>query len=163
MPISLSGIDDGTTQFGIGSYLAVGDRSSRGTAGDIGAISAFHQIPYLVQTAEIAGNAPGIEVPIIGDSPADFPRQQGPLDIINGFTLPAYTTKMEPFYRQLLNDERQLDDGSTTVPTLSTRETEIGGRLARFAANGILDTGTAIGSSGVTTFAGQPPLAKSKG
>ena len=158
MPISLSGIDDGTTQFGIGSYLAVGDRTARGTAGDISAIGNFYNIPYLVQTAEIAGNAPGIEVPIVGDSPDDFPRQQGPLDIINGFTLPAYTTKMEPFYRQLLNDNRALDDASVLAISetgAGTRPAQIGGRVARFAADGLLD-GAAIDTTPTTSFAAQP-------
>lgn len=155
MPISLSGIDEGTTQFGIGSYLAVGTRTARGNAGDIGTIAGFHHIPYLVQTTEIAGNAPGIEIPIIGDSPADFPRQQGPLDIINGFTLPAYTTKMEPFYRQLLNDERALTTASTDVPTFADRETQIGGRVARFAEAGLLSAAT-VNTTPTTVFVGQP-------
>ena len=110
MPISLSGIDSGNTQFGIGTYLAIADRTAAGTSGDRTDVDDFHKIRYQVQTVEIAGNAPGIEVPIIGSSPSAFPTQQGPLDIINGFTFPAYVQQMEPIYRNLLNDSRVSTD-----------------------------------------------------
>ena len=144
MPITLSGIDSGQTQFGIGSYIAIADRSGAGSANDRTDVDDFHKVRYLFQTAEIASNAPGIEVPIIGNSPSAFPTQQGPLDIINGFTFPAFTSNLEPVYRNLLNDSRALDTSSTTLPS----DTNVGGRLAA------LGTATIVASKALT--AGTP-------
>ena len=148
MPITLTAEGAGTTQFGIGSVLLVGDRASAAAASDLDNISDFHNIQYNFQTAEIAGNAPGVEIPIIGNTPDEFPFQQGPLDIINGFTLPGYTESMEPFYRNLMNDERALTAAQSTAPSLTS--TESGGRLARVAEDAVAD-GIAISTSPVTT------------
>lgn len=148
MPIRLSGIDAGTTEYGIGSYMMAADRvqvsgSAVGTAADITNVDNFHKRRYNFETLELSGNAPGIDVPIIGNSPSDFPSQQGPLDIINGFTVPGYVEGLEPFYRQLVNDERELDPttatvyslGSLTSPSLTSDES--GGRDAASADNAI--------------------------
>ena len=145
MPIRLA--TSGRVEFGIGSLVMFADRTAIDAAGDIDSISSFHQMLYNFSTAEMAGNAPGIEVPIIGDTPDDFPRQQGPLDIINGFSLPSYTQHNGPLFRQLMNDNRQLD------PTNATQgATEIG---YREAANGPLATGLSLDDA--TPLTGSPP------
>ena len=154
MPIRLSGLDAGNPEYGIGSFMMVGDRTDTGSANDLAALGDLHSARWNFETLELSGNAPGIDVPIIGNSPSDFPAQQGPLDIINGFTLPGYVQYMEPFYRQLVNDERQLDPTSTTSPTLMS--TQSGGRDAALAANVVAD-GLALTTSPVTTGFTAPP------
>ena len=77
MPIRLVDIDTGRTQYGTGSFLMLGDRPAAGASADLDNISDFHRIRYNFESAELAGNAPGIEVPIIGDTPSEFPFQQG--------------------------------------------------------------------------------------
>ena len=156
MPIDLVGIDEGTTQYGIGSLLMVADRAtSARTAADVTAISNFHQRRYSVTTAEIRGNAPGIEIPIIGDTPSEFPLQQGPLDIINGFTIPAYTRELEPFYRQLVNDFRELDptNASVSANQIGTRDAALG---ATAIANALSLTTTALTGSPPTGITNPP-------
>ena len=147
MPISLTGIDAGSTQYGIGSYFAMADRTAAAAGGDVTDVDDFHKIRYNFQSFEMAGNAPGIEIPIIGNSPSAFPTQAGPLDIINGFTIPAFTSQLEPIFRQLLNDSRELDTGATGPPSA----TQVGGRLA--AQSGIA-TGFAVT---VAPKTGTPP------
>ena len=156
MPIDLVGIDEGTTQYGIGSLLMVADRAtSARTAADVTAISNFHQRRYSVTTAEIRGNAPGIEIPIIGDTPSEFPLQQGPLDIINGFTIPAYTRELVPFYRQLVYDFRELDptNASVSANQIGTRDAALG---ATAIANALSLTTTALTGSPPTGITNPP-------
>jgi len=148
MPVRMVGIDQGSPEFGTGSFMMIADRSSFGSANDVTDIANFHSRRYNFQSLELSGNAPGIDVPIIGDSPSDFPSQQGPLDIINGFTLPGYVDSMEPFYRMLVNDERALDPTGTTAPTLDSSES--GGVDAQIAADGVFSSG-ALSTTPVTT------------
>lgn len=147
MPITLTGIDSGTAQYGIGSYITLADRTAAGATGDRTNVDNYHNIRYNFQSSEIAGNAPGIEIPIIGNSPSSFPTQAGPLDIINGFTLPAYTSQMEPIFRNLLNDSRELDTTDTGPPSA----TQTGGRLAELGAFGGI---TGITTTPTTTLTG---------
>lgn len=118
MPITLSGINTGRPEYGIGSFMQFADRAALGTTGDRG-ISNFFDRKYLVTSSDLMANAPGIEIPIIGDDAYEFPRQQGPLDIINGFTTPGYTENLEPLYRQLMNDNRELDVTRTATQATS--------------------------------------------
>ena len=149
MPITLSGIDSAQVQYGVGSFLMFGDRTGAGSANDLAALNTdFHLARYNFQTAELAGNAPGIELPVVGNTVDEFPTQQGPLDITQGFTLPGYTTKLEPIWRNLLNDERALMVRGTTPPTRGT--TESGGRDAAAATDGVADN-LALTTTAVTT------------
>ena len=144
MPIRLGA--SGRPQFGIGSALVFADRTAIDAAGDITDIADFHQRTYNFTSAEIAGNAPGIQIPIIGDTPDEFPYQQGPLNIQNGFTMPAYTQHLGPLFRQLMNDNRALD------PTHTTLGAGIG---AREAANGSMAATLALTAN--TAIEGSPP------
>lgn len=146
MPISLSGIDTGTPEYGIGSFMQFADRASQGTAADSDAMSDYLPHKYLVVSADIMANAPGIEIPIISDTPYEFPRQQGPLDIINGFVTPAYTERLDPLYRQLMNDRRALNPTTNALDA-----TQIGYRQAAVGADAILDGGA------LTTTVGDLP------
>ena len=146
MPITLTGIDAGQTQYGVGSFLMFGDRTGAGSANDLDALNEFNQARYNFQTGELAGNAPGIEIPIVGNTVDEFPTQQGPLDIINGFTLPAYIQMMGPVYRKLLNDERALTLGQTTASSLTSPESGVRGN-----AHPAIGTGIAISTTPVTS------------
>ena len=51
MPITLTGIDDGTTQYGIGSYITLADRTAAGASGDRTDVDNFHKIIYNFQSS----------------------------------------------------------------------------------------------------------------
>ena len=166
MPIRLTALDAADPQSGIGSLLMAGDRTGRGSVNDL-ALADFHDFSYLFNSAEIVGNAPGIDIPVIPDTPADFPSQPGPLDTINGFSLPHYTTSLEPFYRQLVGDERQLNPLTATTGTLETAtpnrtSTESGAIDPQVAANGVADGIVLTANTASTSFT-QPPDANDLG
>lgn len=136
MPITLSDINTGTPEYGIGSFLMFADRV-RGIPSndDTMDIAGYHQRKYIFSSAEIMANAPTIEIPVINDTPYEFPRQQGPLDIINGFSTPAFVDNMEVLYRQVMNDSRQLNPANATA----SDTTQIGYREAQGSADAIVD------------------------
>ena len=58
MPIRLSGIDAGRTQYGIGSYMMAAERDGEGSGDDRILVTDYHERRYNFATLELSGNAP---------------------------------------------------------------------------------------------------------